>query len=105
MMRKFLSGLVLVGAVVLPLSLAQASTEVMRLPANNTFANAVSNDPNTGVTTGIFVTRHKGSRGGPVDTLFYIVSNPDFSFFAGGGVLPQGAFHVDATGATLDIDV
>jgi hypothetical protein len=104
-MRKILSGLVLVGAVVLPLSLARAGTEVMRLPANNTFANIISNDPVTGVSTGIFVTRHKTDRGGPVDTLFYIISRPDFTFSSGGGVLPQGAFHVDGRGASLDVDV
>ena len=104
-MRKILSGLVLVGAVVLPMSLAQAATEVMRLPANNTFANAISNDPVTGVSTGIFVSRHVGDRGGPVDTLFYVISNPDFTSCSGGGVLPSGAFHVDAQGASLNVDV
>jgi hypothetical protein len=104
-MRKILSGLLLVGAVVLPLSMARAATEVMRLPATNTFANIISNDPVTGVTTGIFVSRHKTDRGGPVDTLFFNISRPDGSFVSVGGDLPRGAFHVDATGASLNVDL
>ena len=105
MIRKVLSGLVLVGAVVVSLSQAQAATEVMRLPATNTFANAIAIDPVTGATTGIFVSRHKTDRGGPVDTLFYTASLPDGSFISGGGELPRGAFHVDGQGASLDVDV
>ena len=105
MSRKVLSGLVLVGAVLVSLSQAQAATEVMRLPATNTFANAISIDPVTGATTGIFVSRHKTDRGGPVDTLFYIAQLADGSFISGGGVLPKNAFHVDGQGATLDVDV
>jgi len=105
MSRKVLSGLVLVGAVLVSLSQAQAATEVMRLPATNTFANAISIDPVTGATTGIFVSRHKTDRGGPVDTLFYIAQLADGSFISGGGVLPKNAFHVDGHGASLDVDV
>jgi hypothetical protein len=102
-MRK-VSGLVLLGAVLVPLSLAQAA-EVMRLPANNAMANAISTDPATGATAGIFVTREKGTQGGPVDRIFFIISAPSGEFLAGGGVLPKGAFHADAHSASLDIDI
>jgi hypothetical protein len=105
MIRKVLSGLVLVGAVLVSLSQAQAATEVMRLPATNTFANAISIDPVTGITTGIFVSRHKTDRGGPVDTLFYSTTLPDGTAAFGGGDLPRGAFHVDGHGASVDINL
>jgi hypothetical protein len=105
MIRKVLSGLVLVGAVVVSLSQAQAATEVMRFPANNTFANAISIDPVTGNPTGIFVSRHKGDPGGPVDTLFYTAVLPDGTFISGGGILPKNAFHVDGHAASLNVDV
>jgi hypothetical protein len=103
-MRK-LSGLVMVGAVVVPLSLAQAATEVVRFPANNTFANVVSNDPVTGTATGVFVTRAKGSAGGPVDSIFFIISRPDGTNTFGAGTLPQGAFQVSGHTASLEVDI
>src|SRR6476661_1127194 len=104
-MRK-VSGLVLaVGAVIAPLAIAQASTEVMRFDANNTFANAVSTDPATGTSLGVFVTRQKGDRGGPVDTIFFVISSASGEFLFGGGTLPKGAFHADAHSASLDVAV
>jgi len=107
-MRKInvlVSVLVFVAAVVVPLSFARAATEVMRLPANNTFVDAISTDPNTGATTGVFVSRNKGSKGVAVDTIFFAVSQPDGTSISGGGTLPRGAFHVDAHAASLDVDV
>ena len=104
-MRK-VTGLVLaVGAVIAPLAIAQASTEVMRIAANNTFANAVSTDPATGSSIGVFVTRQKGDKGGPVDTIFFVISSASGEFLFGGGTLPKGAFHADAHSASLDVAV
>jgi len=105
MIRKVLSGLVLVGAVLVSLSQAQAATEVMRLPASNTFANAFGTDPVTGISSAVFVTRHKTDRGGPVDTLVYSTVLPDGTFVSGGGDLPRGAFHVDGHVASVDVDI
>ena len=102
-MRKIF-GLALVAAVVVPLSQARAATEVMRLPANNTFADAISNDP-SGVTTGVFVSRNKGSKGPVVDSIFFIISQPDGTSTFGSGTLPTGAFHVDAHSASLNVDI
>ncbi|HMF39727.1 MAG TPA: hypothetical protein VKQ32_03475 [Polyangia bacterium] len=102
-MRKIF-GMVLIAVVLVPLSLARGATEVMRFPANNTFANAISNDP-SGVTTGVFVSRNKGSRGGVVDQIFVIISQPDGTSTFFGGTLPAGAFHVDAHAASLEVDI
>jgi hypothetical protein len=105
-MRKVTGlALLVVGAVVAPLSMAQASTEVTRLPAHNQSVNAITFDPNTGASTGVFVTREKVTQGGgPVDTIFFIVSKANGDFFFGQGVLPKGAFHIDAHSASLDVD-
>ena len=103
-MRKITGLVALVGGVITQLSMAQAATEVVRLPANNQFVNAVSTDPVTGITTGVFVTRVIGQPGGPVDTVAVIVSSEtEFNFAS--GVLPQGAFHVGAKSASLDVDI
>jgi len=104
-MRKVTGLALLVGAVIAPLSLAQAATEVTRFSANNVFANVVATDPATGTTTGVFVTRQKGEKGGPVDTIFFIVSRPDGSATFGSGTLPKNAFHSDAKSASLDVDI
>src|SRR5262245_33047625 len=103
MRKRSLLGLVL-GAVILPLSYAQAATEVTRLPANNASANAFYGDE-AGNSIGIFVTRSKGGKGGPVDRLFYIVFMSDGTGVMGSGVLPAGAFHVEAKSAWLEVDV
>src|SRR5262245_49584514 len=101
-MRK-LSGLVLVGALLLSVSAVQAA-EVTHLQANNLFANAVSNDLETGASTGIFVTRQK--RGGTVDSIFFIINDPvSGTFILGSGVLPKGAFKASAKSASLDVDI
>ncbi|HEY7375222.1 MAG TPA: hypothetical protein VIF57_23875 [Polyangia bacterium] len=94
-----------VGAVIAPLAIARASTEVMHIKANNTFANAVSSDPATGSSIGVFVTREKGNKGGPVDTIFFVISSASGEFVFGGGTLPKGAFHADAHSASLDVAV
>src|SRR5688572_18284174 len=101
-MRK-LSGLVLVGAVLLPISFAHA-VEVVRLPANNMFANAIANDPDAGSSTGVFVTRQKGQQGGPVDSIFFIISSAE-GFLLGSGTLPAGAFQASAQAASLNVDI
>jgi len=105
MIRKVLSGLVLVGAVLVSLSQAQAATEVMRFPANNTFATAVANDPVTNITTGIFVSRHKTDKGGPVNTLFYSTTLTDGTNCSGSVDLDPNDFHVDGHAASVDINL
>jgi hypothetical protein len=103
-MRK-VAGLVLFGAAVLgPISIAQA-TEVTRLPANNIFATASSNDPNTGASSFLFVSREKTNKGGPIDHIFFFSVDPNGNFFEGMGVLPQGAFHWDAKSSSLNVNV
>jgi len=100
-MRR-ISGLVLAASLVLPVSFAHAA-EVTQLYSNNQFASANSTDPDTGTTTGIFVTREKG-KGEPRDSIFMIVSGPSgFSLIS--GTLPKNAFKVNAKSASLDVDV
>jgi|KBSMisStaDraftv2_1062788.scaffolds.fasta_scaffold403635_2 hypothetical protein len=99
-MRK-VTGLVLLGALMAPLSMAQA-TEVTRLPANNTFASATANTPDA--STSVFVTREKTNKGGPVDRIFFISFHMNGNFYFGSGVLPQGAFHWSANGSSLNVD-
>ena len=108
-------GFFLVGVVLTQLSSAQAATEVARFPANNSFLTANSNDPVTGTSTSIGVTRELGQPGGPVYRVSYIVSNPDLGLFLFGSglidaqdfqVTPQGgSVHVDMNTVTLDQQV
>lgn len=100
-MRR-ISGLVLAASLVLPVSLAHAA-DVAQIYSNNQFANANSTDPDTGATTGIFVTRVKG-KGAPVDSIFMIMSGPD-GFALISGTLPKNAFKVNAQSASLEVDV
>jgi hypothetical protein len=101
-MRK-LSGLVLAGALLLSVSAVQAA-EVTHIQANNLFANMVANDPDTGGSTGVFVTRQKG--GGTVDTIFFIMTDPvSGAFVLGQGTLPKGAFRASAKHASLEVNV
>jgi hypothetical protein len=104
-MRKVTGLALVVGAVIAPLSLAHAATEVMRFSANNTFVDAVDTDPTTGATAAVFVTRQKGEKGGPLDTIFIIISSASGEAVFVGGTLPQGAFHVDAKKASVDVAV
>jgi hypothetical protein len=103
-MLKMVSGVVALGVVVAQLSTTQAATEVAHFPANNRFANAVSNAPD-GTSTGVFVTREITGPGGPVDRIGFIISRPDGIIVFGTGVLPSGAFHFDAHSASLDVDI
>lgn len=103
-MRKISSLGVVLGVVLLSAGLAHAATEVARYPANNRFASAVSNAPD-GTTTAVFVTRELTGRGGPVDSIFFIISEPDGSETLGSGVLPKGAFHFDAHSASVNVDI
>jgi hypothetical protein len=102
-MRK-LSAVVLVGAVIVPLSLAQAATEVLQLRGNITTVSATSVDPATEISTTVFVARENGSRG-PIDRIFYMIFRPEGTSTIGFGALPQGAFQVSAHSASLDVDV
>lgn len=73
------------------------------MQSNNLFANAVSTDPATGTTTGVFVTREKGG-GPPRDSIFVIISGPTgFSFV--GGVLPKNALGINKKSADVDVAV
>jgi hypothetical protein len=105
-MRKVTGlALLVVGAVVAPLSLAHAA-EVMRLPAHNESASAFTFDPNTGASMSVFVGRDKAVKGGgPVDSISFVVSQPNGDFFLGVGILPKGAAHFDAHSASVDVDV
>jgi hypothetical protein len=105
-------GLFVVGVVGTQLSLAHAATEVARFPANNSFLTANANDPVTGTSTSVGVTRELGQPGGPVYRVFYLVSNADTGLFLFGSglidaqdfqVTPQsGSLHVDINTLTLD---
>jgi hypothetical protein len=99
---RMISGAALVASLFVPISLAHAA-EVTRLPANNMFANAVSNDDAAGTSTGVFVTRQKGN-GAPVDSVFVILSGPSGASFIS-GTLPKGAFHADDKSASLNVDI
>jgi hypothetical protein len=98
-------GLFVVGAVITQLSPGYAATEVARFPANNSFLTAVSNDPVTGTSTGVFVTRELGVRGGPVYRLFYIISQSDGTSIFGGGLLDAQDFQITPRAASLNVDV
>jgi hypothetical protein len=95
--------LVLVVGALIPQP-AHAATEVLRLPANNKFASAISNAPD-GTTTGIFLSRHLTDSGGPIDSIFFIVSKPDGTFVEASATLPQGAFQIAAKSASLNVDL
>jgi hypothetical protein len=103
MRTRLLPGAALVASLFLPAALAHAA-EVTRLPSNNMFATAVSTDPATETSTGVFVTRVKGGPKGPVDSIFVIISGPSGSSLIA-GTLPTGAFHADAKSASLDVDI
>jgi len=105
-MRKISSAMVIVGALFGHLSMAEAATEVLRLPANSVFATAVVNDPETGSSIAfVFVARTVAQSGGPVDTIFFVAPTPDGGTVSGSGVLPQSAFHAGPSSASLDVDL
>jgi hypothetical protein len=94
------------GAVLAQLSSAQAATEVARFPAHNTFLNANSNDPVTGTSVSVGVTRELGAKGGPVYRVFYMISNADTGLFLfGTGLLDRQDFRVTPKRASLHVDI
>jgi hypothetical protein len=103
-------GVLVVGAVFVQLSLmpspASAATEVARFPANNSFLVANSNDPVTGTSTSVGVTRELGFPGGPVYRVFYLVSNPDQGLFQfGTGLIDAQDFQITPHAASLNVDI
>jgi hypothetical protein len=99
-------GVFVVGVVLAQLSSAHAATEVARFPAHNTFLSATSNDPVTGNSTQVGVTRELGLPGGPVYRVFYIISNPDTGLFLlGGGLIDAQDFQVNPQRASLHVDI
>jgi hypothetical protein len=99
-------GLFVVGVVLMQLSSARAATEVARFPANNTFLTANSNDPVTGTSTSVSVTRELGLPGGPVYRVFYLISNADTGqFIFGGGLIDAQDFQVSPHRASLHVDI
>src|SRR6185369_13167886 len=99
-------GLSLIGVVVTQLSSAQAATEVARFPAHNTFLSAISNDPVTGNSTSVLVTRELGQRGGPVYRVSVLISNADTGlFFFAAGLIDAQDFQVTPKRASLSVDI
>jgi hypothetical protein len=52
--------------------------------------------PVTGTSTGVFVSRELGQRGGPIYRVFYIVSQADGTTIFGGGLLDNDDFRITA---------
>jgi len=103
---RTLIGVFVVGVMVAQLSSAHAATEVARFPAHNTFLSANSNDPVTGTSISVGVTRELGQPGGPVYRVFYIVSNPDTGLFLfGSGLIDAQDFQVTPQQASLNVDL
>jgi hypothetical protein len=99
-------GLFVIGVVLSQLSSAHAATEVARFPAHNTFLTAVSNDPVTGTSTSVGVTRELGLPGGPVYRVFFLMSNPDTGLFLfGSGLIDAQDFQVTPHQASLFVDI
>lgn len=102
---RTIAGLILVGAVMAQVSTANASTEVMRLPANNTFVSATSNEPD-GTTRQVGVTRVLTEAGGPQYELFYGITNQNTGLdMEGMGLISSQEFHVAPNSASLDVDI
>jgi len=102
---RMITGLLLVGAVMAQVSTANARTDVIRLPANNTFVTATSNEPD-GTTRQVGVTRVLTEAGGPQYQLFYRVTNSFTGLdMEGGGLISTQEFHVTPTSASLDVDI
>jgi hypothetical protein len=98
-------GLLVVGAVLTQVSSANAA-EVARFPAHNTFLSAISNDPVTGTSTSVGVTRELGLPGGPVYRVFVLMSNPDTGLFLfASGLIDAQDFQVTPQRASLFVDI
>ena len=99
--------LLLVSASVVALShsaAVDASTEVFRSSANNSFAFAISNPPG-GPSQLVGVVRDSSTPGGPVTQLGFYYTDPNGCFFLGTGAIPSGAFHISAQSASLNLDL
>ena len=103
-MRKIASFVVVFAAVLAQRSMAQASTEVLHFPANNRMVIATATLAD-GTNLQIGVSRELTGPGGPVDQIGIIIISPDGNVTFARGTLPAGAFHYDATSASLDVDV
>lgn len=101
-MRKAF-GLVLAAALLAPFSSARAA-DVLHFKSDGKSANAIVDDPATGASTAIFVSR-EDVPGKPVYRIFYVVSGPDVPFALGSGLLPAGSFSISAKNASLDVDM
>jgi hypothetical protein len=104
-MRTFI-GVLLVGAVMAQVSTANAETEVVRFAAHNSFLMATSNEPDTGTTRSVMVTRELNQPGGPVYRVFYIVSNFDIGLFMlGSGLIDAQDVRITPGSASVDVDI
>jgi hypothetical protein len=82
---------------------ARATEVLYSFPTNTTFATAVSNPPD-GPSQAVFVTRTVTQAVGLSTFVSVYYTSPSGCFFAAGGYVPNTAFHVDARGATLNVD-
>jgi hypothetical protein len=98
--------LLLVSASVVALSHStsvDASTEVFRSSANNSFAVAISNPPG-GPSQLVGVVRDNSTPGGPVTELGFYYTDPNGCFFGGTGAIPNDTFHISTSSASLYVD-
>jgi len=73
---------------------------------NNSFLSAVSNDPTTGNSTSILVTRELAQKGGPVYRVSYLISNFDTGLFLfGSGRIDAQDFQITAHSASVNVDI
>lgn len=99
-------GVFVAGVVLTQLSSVHAATEVARLPAHNTFLSANSNNPDTGTSISVGVTRELGLPGGPVYRVFYTISNFEAGLFQfGSGLIDAQDFQVTPQRASLHVDI
>lgn len=89
--------------ILLGTSNARATEVLYNFPTNTTFATAISNPPD-GPSQGVFVTRTVVRSEGLSTFVAVYYTSPDGCFFAAGGYVPNTAFHVNANGATLNVD-
>jgi hypothetical protein len=82
---------------------ARAAEVLYSFPTNTTFATAISNPPD-GASQAVFVTRTVTPSVGLSTFVGVYYTSPSGCFFAAGGYVPNNAFHVDANGATLNVD-
>src|SRR5438552_4605723 len=101
-----ISAILLLGASVASLShsaAVDASTEVFRSKGNNNFALANSNPP-IGPSQLVSVVRDNSTSAQRKTNLGFYYTDPNGCFFLGNGTIPDGAFHVSTSSASVDID-